>query len=43
MKPLKRNYSEPELELVKLSFQKVLESSDPLPTDENEIPFEPEK
>ena len=39
---MKRNYSEPELELVKLSFQKVLESSDPLPTDENEIPFEPE-
>ena len=37
---MRRNYSEPELELVKLSFQKVLESSDPLPTDENEIPVE---
>ncbi len=39
---MKRNYSEPELELVKLSFQKVLESSDTLPTEENETPFESE-
>lgn len=42
MKPLKRNYSEPELEFIRLSFREVLESSN-MSSDENETPFEPEE
>ncbi len=42
MKPLKRNYSEPELEFIRLSFPEVLESSN-MSSDENKTPFEPEE
>lgn len=42
MNPLKRNYSEPELEFIRLSFPEVLESSN-MSSDENETPFEPEE
>ncbi len=38
---MRRNYLEPELEFIRLSFPEVLESSN-MSSDGNETPFEPE-